>query len=68
MDIYRNSREDRDTILLTEHAKFDPQIVRQDREASLNANKTVVLTTGLLKALQGKGTRRSWKWSTPAAL
>jgi hypothetical protein len=54
MDIYPEFPEDRDTILLTEHAKFDPQIV--DKIAKhLSANKTVVLTTGLLKALQGKG-------------
>ena len=54
MDIYPEFPEDRDTILLTEHAKFDPQIVDKI-EKHLNANKTVVLTTGLLKALQGKG-------------
>jgi hypothetical protein len=54
MDLYPELPEDRDTVLLTEHAKFDPQIV--DKIAKhLNANKTVVLTTGLLKALQGKG-------------
>jgi hypothetical protein len=54
MDLYPEFPEDRDTILLTEHAKFDPQIVDKI-EKHLNANKTVVLTTGLLKALQGKG-------------
>jgi hypothetical protein len=54
MDIYPEFPEDRGTILLTEHAKFDPQIVDKI-EKHLNANKTVVLTTGLLKALQGKG-------------
>ena len=40
--------------MLTEHAKFDPQIVDKIWR-HLNANKTVVITTGLLKALQGKG-------------
>jgi hypothetical protein len=54
MDLYPEFPEDRDTILLTEHAKFDPQIVDKISK-HLNANKTVVITTGLLKALQGKG-------------
>jgi hypothetical protein len=54
MDLYPEFPEDRDTILLTEHAKFDPQIVDKISK-HLNANKTVVLTTGLLKALEGKG-------------
>jgi hypothetical protein len=54
MDIYPEFPEDRDTILLTEHAKFDPQIVDKIVK-HLNANKTVVLTTGFLKAMQGKG-------------
>ena len=54
MDIYPEFPEDRDTILLTEHAKFDPQIVDKIVK-HLNANKTVVLTTGFFKAMQGKG-------------
>jgi hypothetical protein len=54
MDLYPEFPDDRDTILLTEQAKFDPQIVDKIWK-HLNANKTVVLTTGLLKALQGKG-------------
>jgi hypothetical protein len=54
MDLYPEFPEDRDTILLTEHAKFDSQIVDKIWK-HLNANKTVVITTGLLKALQGKG-------------
>ena len=54
MDLYPEFPEDRDTILLTEHAKFDPQIVDKIWK-HLNANKTVVITTGLLKALEGKG-------------
>lgn len=54
MDLYPEFPEDRDTILLTEHAKYDPQIVDKIWK-HLNANKTVVITTGLLKALEGKG-------------
>jgi hypothetical protein len=54
MDLYPEFPEDRDTILLTEHAKYDPQIVDRIWK-HLNANKTIVITTGLLKALEGKG-------------
>jgi hypothetical protein len=54
MDLYPEFPEDRDTILVTEHAKFDPQIVDKMTK-HINADKTVVITTGLLKALQGKG-------------
>ncbi|MGB7761029.1 MAG: hypothetical protein WBL61_14435 [Bryobacteraceae bacterium] len=57
MDLYPEFPEDRDTILLTEHAKFDPQIVDKIWK-HLNADKTVVITTGLLQALEGKGIER----------
>ena len=41
-------------ILLTESAKFDPHLV--DRiKAQLGAGKSVMITSGLLRALQGKG-------------
>jgi len=54
MDMYPEFPQDRDTVLLTEQAKADPQIVDKIWQ-HLNAGKTVVITTGLLKALQGKG-------------
>jgi hypothetical protein len=57
MDLYPEFPDDRDTILLTEHAKYDPKIVDKIWN-HLNAGKTVVITTGLLKALQGKGIDR----------
>lgn len=41
-------------ILLTESAKFDPDIVRKIKER-LIAGKDVTITSGLLRALQGKG-------------
>jgi hypothetical protein len=41
-------------ILLTECAKFDPAIVDKIK-AQLVAGKSVVITSGLLRALQGKG-------------
>ena len=45
---------DAQTILLTEAAKADPQII-DDMKQSLTAGKTVVITSGLLLALEGKG-------------
>ena len=42
------------TILLTEAAKADPQIVSEMKQ-SLLAGKTVVMTSGLLHALENKG-------------
>ena len=41
-------------ILLTECAKFDPNIVAKIK-GQLAAGKNVVITSGLLRALQGKG-------------
>src|ERR1039458_7553788 len=41
-------------ILLTEAAKFDPDIVAKIK-SQLRAGKSVVITSGLLRALQGKG-------------
>jgi hypothetical protein len=42
------------TVFLTESAKFDPAIVEKIK-GQLQAGKNVVITSGLLKALQGKG-------------
>ena len=41
-------------VLLTESAKFDPDIVTKIK-GQLTAGKSVVITSGLLRALQGKG-------------
>jgi hypothetical protein len=41
-------------VLLTECAKFDPNIVAKIK-GQLRAGKSVVITSGLLRALQGKG-------------
>ena len=54
MDLYPDFPNDRGTIFLTEHAKFDPDIASKIVR-HLNEDKTVIITTGLLKALQGKG-------------
>lgn len=41
-------------VLLTECAKFDPELVRKIK-GQLRAGKSVVITSGLLRALQGNG-------------
>lgn len=46
--------KDAPVVLLTEAAKADPRIV-EEMKAQLVAGKTVVMTSGLLKALEGKG-------------
>jgi hypothetical protein len=45
---------DAPTVFLTESAKFDPAIVAKMKQ-HLAGGKKVVITSGLLKALQGKG-------------
>ncbi|HTQ56071.1 MAG TPA: hypothetical protein VMI94_16500 [Bryobacteraceae bacterium] len=54
MDIVPDFPADAQTILLTEQAKFDPGIVGKIKKR-LAAGATVAITSGLLKALQGKG-------------
>ena len=43
-----------DLVLLTESAKLDPDLVAKIK-GQLTAGKSVVITSGLLRALQGKG-------------
>jgi len=45
---------DAKTIFLAESAKFDPAIVEKIK-GQLNGGKNVIITSGLYKALQGKG-------------
>ena len=54
MDIVPEFPADARTVLLTEQARFDPAIVAKIKK-QLAAGKDVVITSGLLKALQGKG-------------
>ena len=54
MDIVPAFPAEEKTILLTEQAKFDPAIVSKIKQ-QLTGGKTVIITSGLLKALQGKG-------------
>jgi hypothetical protein len=53
MDIVPEFPFDAQTVLLTEQARFDPAIVSKIKK-QLTDGKTVVITSGLLKALQGK--------------
>jgi hypothetical protein len=54
MDIVPEFPTEAKTVLLTEDAKYDPAIVAKIK-GQLRAGKNVVITSGLLKALQGKG-------------
>jgi hypothetical protein len=54
MDVVPEFPAEAQTVLLTEAAKYDPAIVDRIRR-QLQGGKNVVITSGLLKALQGKG-------------
>ncbi|MBN1570630.1 MAG: hypothetical protein JXA73_22495 [Acidobacteria bacterium] len=54
MDLMPEFPGDAQTILLTESAAFDPAIVDKIKAQLING-KSVVITSGLLRALQGKG-------------
>jgi hypothetical protein len=54
IELYPTFPTDADMVLLTESAKYDPDIVSK-MKAQLVAGKNVMITSGLLRALQGKG-------------
>ncbi|HEY3761072.1 MAG TPA: hypothetical protein VGN23_04940 [Verrucomicrobiae bacterium] len=54
MDIYPKFPTDADMILLTEQAKSDPHIIEKIK-AQLEAGKSVCITSGFVRAMQGKG-------------
>lgn len=54
MDIVPDFPAEAKTVLLTEAARYDPAIVDRIKR-QLQGGKTVVITSGLLEALQGKG-------------
>ncbi|HUJ08651.1 MAG TPA: hypothetical protein VL171_01370 [Verrucomicrobiae bacterium] len=54
IDLYPTFPTNANLVLLTEDAAFDPEIVAKIK-GQLTAGKTVVITSGLLHALQGKG-------------
>jgi len=63
IDLYPYFPTNASTVLLTECAKFDPDIVAKIK-AQLLAGKSVVITSGLLRALQARGLRTSRRSST----
>jgi hypothetical protein len=54
MDIFPDFPSGADMILLTEQAKFDPDIISKIK-SQLTAGKSVCITTGFVKAMKGKG-------------
>jgi hypothetical protein len=54
IDLHPEFPADARLVLLTEDAKFDPDIVAKIK-AQLVAGKSVVITSGLLRALKGRG-------------
>jgi hypothetical protein len=54
MDILPHFPTNADMVLLTEQAKFDPNII-QKIKAQLKAGKSVCVTSGFLRAMQDKG-------------
>jgi hypothetical protein len=54
IDLHPTFPVDTDVVLLTESAKYDPDIVAKIKK-QLQAGKNVIITSGLLQALQGKG-------------
>ncbi len=54
IDLYPTFPTNANLVLLTECAKFDPDIITKIK-GQLLAGKSVVITSGLLHALQGKG-------------
>lgn len=54
MDIFPKFPAEANMVLLTEQAKSDPKII-QKIKAQLEAGKSVCVTSGFLRAMQGKG-------------
>lgn len=54
IDLHPSFPTDGNVLLLTESAKFDLDIISKIK-SQLTAGKSVVITSGLLRALQGKG-------------
>ncbi len=54
MDIFPQFPSDAGMVLLTEQAKFDPDII-QKIKAQLEAGKSVSVTSGFVRAMKGKG-------------
>jgi len=56
MDLVHEFPEDDEMIILTEHAKKDPQIVEKIKQGLIDG-KDILITSGLVDALQDRGLR-----------
>jgi hypothetical protein len=54
MDIFPQFPSDADMVLLTEQARFDPDIIRKI-QGQLEAGKSVCVTSGFVRAMKSKG-------------
>jgi len=54
MDIFHDFPTDADMVLLTEQAKWDPQIISKI-QAQLQAGRSVCVTSGFVRAMKNKG-------------
>ncbi len=54
MDIFPQFPSDANMVLLTEQAKWDPDIIRKI-QTQLEAGKSVCVTSGFVRAMKGKG-------------
>jgi hypothetical protein len=61
IELTPNFPDNADTVLLTEAAAADPEIVAKMKK-HLAAGKNVIITSGLLRALQGKGIEDIVEW------
>jgi hypothetical protein len=61
IELYPDYPSDARTILLTEAAASDPQIVAKIN-ASLHAGANVIVTSGFLEAMQGRGFEQLAEW------
>jgi hypothetical protein len=66
MDILPHFPGDASLVLLTEQAKSDPQII-QKIQAHLQSGKSVCVTSGFVRAMQGKGIERICEMETTGA-
>ncbi|HEU4959804.1 MAG TPA: hypothetical protein VFT56_05295 [Sphingomonas sp.] len=62
IELYPTFPADAQTILLTEAAAGDPRIV-EEMKAALKAGKTLIVTSGLVEALQDRGFRDIAEWT-----
>ena len=59
IELYASFPSEALVILLTESAKSDPNVIASVK-AQLEAGKTVVITSGLLHALEAKASKTWW--------